>query len=210
MTATLTSRDLNQYRIFFDDRTAIYVSFEGKELKGATFMEFDRNISVVAQGDKSNVDLSVFATDDGQGYVYRMDSGKSFNGTPIITRMATAYYHYGSPRTWKAFKKATGEVTGETGQVFNMKVSFDYGEPDIAVGVWYEPALYAVGGGAVYSVDKWGEMVYGSSAVVNRSPVHIQGIGTNMSYKVLSNETYRAQHIIQNIITDYELLSRRV
>lgn len=210
VTATLTSRDLNQYRIFFDDRTAIYVSFEGKELKGATFMQFDRNVSVAAQGDKSRVDLSVFATDDGEGYVYRMDSGTSFNGTPIICRMTTAFYHYGSPRSWKTFKRATLEVSGDKGQTFNMKVDFEYNEEGSPRTLWYTPEIYSTLSNSSYGSDRWGEMVYGSATVANRAPVYIQGVGTNMSYKILSNEAYRPQHIIQNIITDYEVLSRRV
>lgn len=213
ITTTLTSRDLNQYRIFFDDKTAIYVSFEGKEFKGATFMEFDRPVSVAAQGDKANVDLSVFASNEKEehwGYVYRMDSGTSFDGNPIICRLATAYFHYGSPRNWKLFKRATIEITGEQEQVFNVKADYDYSESGAPRTIWYTTEIYSILGSSIYSVDEWGSLVYGASTAANRSPIYLQGAGTNISYKVISVEAYRPQHIIQNIITDYELVSRRV
>lgn len=209
ITCTTTSRDLNQYRIFFDDRKAIYVSFEGVEFKGATFIEFERTVDSVAHGDIDGKDYNVFISGD-SGYVYLMDSGTSFNGNPIICRMSTAFFHYGSPRTWKTFKRATVEVSGDQGQTFDMKVDFDYNEAGLPATIWYTPEIYSTLSSSTYSVDKWGEMVYGASTVANRAPVYLQGFGTNMSYKFLSNETYRPQHIIQNIITDYEVLSRRV
>jgi hypothetical protein len=124
--------------------------------------------------------------------------------------MSTAFYHYGTPRQMKAFKRATLEVAADPGQSFDMKVDFDYNELGSPRTIWYEPTVYAVTGGAIYGDSKWGIMKYGvGAAATNRVPIYITGIGTNMSYKIISNETYRNQHIIQNIITDFEIIGRK-
>jgi len=211
ITTCIVNRDLNQYRIFFEDKSGIYMSFIGKELQGATFIEFPDQISCSAQGENSNqLETIVFVTNDEAGFVYIMDSGTSFDGLPIICRMSTAYYHYGSPRQRKAFKRATFEISAQNEQTFDIKVDFDYNELGSPRTIWYTPTLYNTDGGAVYSITEWGTMRYGGSAVTNRVPIYLQGIGTNMSYKILSNEMYRPQHVVQNVITDYSLVGRRI
>lgn len=211
LNCSAVSRDMNQYRLFFDDRTTIFVSFEGKEFRGATLVEYNKNVAVCAAGeDPDGLELLIFA-DGTTGYVYRMDSGTSFDGTPVTCRFSTAFFHYGSPRQLKSFKRATMEVSGDDGQTFDMKVDFDYNEVGSPRTVWYEPYVYKVSGGAIYGEGQWGIMKYGvGTAVTNRVPVYINGVGTNMSYKIISNETYRNQHIIQNIISDYEIVGRQV
>jgi len=204
----LTSKELNQYRLFFSDGKAIYVGFEGKELQGATLMQFGTRIKTAAQGQRADgSDLLVFTSDD--GYVYRMDSGRSFNGNDIVCRMVTAYYHYGSVRNFKRFKRATFEIFGENGQEIYLKCLFDYREPlQPSVG-FYEQSVFRSVGGAVWGDGVWGDMVWGSNSVTSRVPTYINGLGTNMSYLLISKERYRTQHIIQNIITDYEICGRR-
>lgn len=211
LTTTLVSRDMNQYRLFFEDKLAIFVSFEGKELRGATLVEYNKVISVAGQGEDTVGREYIIFGDGTTGFVYQMDSGTSFDGSPITCRMSTAYYHYGSPRQLKAFKRATIEVTGDSGQEFDLKVDFDYNEAGSPRTIWYTPMVYTVSGGAIYGEGKWGIMKYGvGAAATNRVPVYLIGTGTNMSYKLISNETYKGQHIVQNIITDYALVGRQV
>ena len=212
LNTTVTSRNLNQYRMFFSDRTGIYVSFEGKELQGATFVEYPIVVNISAQGeDDEKNDLIIFSTNDDQGFIYKMDSGNTFDGSIISCRLTTAFYHYGTPRQWKAFKRATFEVSAEDTQEFYMKVEFNYNELGNPNTIWHTPTVYREDGTAVWGAGSWGTMVYGvGETVTNRVPLYLQGIGTNMSYKVISNENYREPHIIQNIITDLEPVGRRV
>lgn len=211
LNCTTVSRDMNQYRMFFSDRITIFVSFEGKEFRGATLVEYNKNIAICANGeDSSGQEILIFG-DGTTGYVYRMDSGTSFDGTSITCRMSTAYFHYGSPRQLKSFKRATLEIAGDNGQSFDLKVDFDYNEVGSPRTLWYGRSIYKVDGGALYGEGLWGIMKYGVGvAATNRIPIYISGIGTNMAYKIISNETYKSQHIIQNLITDFEIIGRRV
>jgi hypothetical protein len=209
-TCSTVSRDLNQYRIFFNDSAGIFVSFEAKEFKGATTILYDRPVNVVASGELlSGKEIIVFA-DATTGYVYRMDSGTSLDGQKLLCKFSTAFNHYGTPRQRKGLRKATFEIKGEPQQVFNVRADFDYNEPGPRPR-WYTARITTPLGTSVYGRSKWGDMRYGATSVAtNRVPVYIVGQGVNISYKVSSSETYRQQHIIQNIITDYSIEGRQV
>ena len=212
ITAALTHRGLNQYRLYFSNNRAIYVSFQGKDFVGATFLEFPNPVVIAAQGDnEQGHDCLVFADGTSNGLIFRLDSGNTFDGTVIITRLATAFYHNKTPRLWKRYKRATIEVQADSGQVFNIRAQFDYNEPDSKKSIWYAPSVYKLSGAAIWGEGVWGTMVYGEgNPATSRLPVYISGVGTNVSYRVVTNMPYKGQHTIQNIITDYEQLSRRV
>lgn len=212
ITNTSVSRDLNQYRIHFDDGTSIYVSFEAREQRGATFMIFPDSIDQIATGDyEDNRQVAIFSS-PGSGYVYRMDSGPNFDGQPITATLKTAFHHYGSPRNYKAFKRLTCEIRGEAGQEFLVRGNLDYSELGTAQNIWNGVATVdtisntsSLWGKAIY-----GTFIWGAGAVTNRVITYLVGIGTNIGFNLVSKETYRGQHIIQNFIVDYELMQRRI
>ena len=209
---TSTSRDLNQYRIHFDDGESIYVSFEAKDLKGATIVRFPNPIAVIGTGeDEDGEAINVFAS-TGSGYVYKMDSGPSFDGDIILATMKTAFHHYGSPRNYKSFKRLTAEIRGEAGQQFLMRGNLDYSEQGIAQNVWNlvetKDTVYktdSVWGRAIY-----GTFIWGAGAVTNRVVSYLVGVGSNIGFNIISSEKFRGQHIVQNLVVDFELLERRI
>jgi hypothetical protein len=80
----------------------------------------------VADGYYLNqTEIIVFAHDD--GYVYRMESGNSFDGANIVASFATPYIHITDPRVRKTFYKMflytnpQGSVTTSV----NLKLDFD-------------------------------------------------------------------------------------
>jgi hypothetical protein len=207
---SVINRSLNQYRIFFSSGRGVYVSFEGGELKGATLVDFTIPISVLGSGlDVDGDDYIVFGSED--GYVYRMDSGKSFNGKAIVCFGKTAFYNYGSERNYKLFKKSTFEIFAENGQQFSVKTLFDYQEPEQPRGT--RPNSVTISrktGQSTWGLEKWGVMTWGGTFTVTANAgLFAGGLGVNMSYTFISGDKYRDQHIIQNIITDYILCARR-
>lgn len=207
---TTVSRDMNQYRVFLADGSAVFVSFNGTELKGATTIEYNRVIGPIASGDINGEATIVFGSDT--GFLYKMDSGTSFDGEEIFCAMSTPYFHYGSPRNNKALKRATVEVRGGKDQVFATRVFFDYSELDVTPGIWNETSVYSDGIlTSIWGVSIWGDFVWGKmSEATNRLHMYLQGVGTNFSYRILSRERYRPQHTIQNIISDYEVIGRSI
>ena len=210
LTCTSVSRDLNQYRIHFDDGLSIYVSFEGKDQQGATFIRFPDPVHNVAMGeDKEGRAISIFST-PGSAYIYKMDSGPSFNGAAITATLKTAFYHFGTPRSYKAFKRLTAEIRGEVNQEFLMRGNLDYSEIGVAQNIWNLLATKSTvsENSSIYGSAIYGSFIWGAGAVTNRVVAYLIGIGTNIGFNMVSKEEYRAQHIIQNLIVDYEILNR--
>jgi len=139
-----------------------------------------------------------------------MDSGESFDSFNIITKMTTSYYHYKSPRNWKRFISVMveGDSTSET--IFDIKVDYDYGSKDLPTTEWIESKTGETVGGSLYGTAEYGTAIYGSGVVLSRTPVYLTGFGTNASFKILTNLRFTRQHVIQNLLVDHTILSRRI
>lgn len=80
--ASCVVRDKNQYRLFFSDKTAIYVTMNGTKLKGMMPVELQHQVVTVwSEEDGSGNEEVFFGCDD--GYVYQMEKGTSFDGDNI-------------------------------------------------------------------------------------------------------------------------------
>lgn len=210
--SVMVSKELNQYRLFFNDNTAIYMSFESKELKGSTIMQFPKMVATVATGeDKSLKEYNIFSDGEDNGYVYRMDSGHNFDGSEIICRATTAFYHYSTPTVYKQLIGVEMEIAGENGQEFNIQANFDYLEPNQPTTIWVSGDLNSFIGTAIWGTSVWGTMRYGQAVTAtNRISLYLQGVGTKISYKIITEDKYRSPHTLQNIITNYKRMARRV
>jgi len=218
LTTSIVSRDLNQYRLFFSTGLGIIVSFKGKELQGATFTQFPIAVTHTTEGPLSNkrnvllftTDTEEYANEEVDGYVYVMDSGTSFDSHPIITKMVTSYSHYGSPRAWKRFISAMIEGETSVDTIFDVKIDFDYGSRQLPRTETNFGLAGEVVGGSLYGTSEYGTAIYGSGPVLSSTPVYLTGFGTNASFKILTNLRFVEQHVMQNILVDYTLLSRRI
>lgn len=207
VTSAIVSRTRNQYRLFFSNGSALFFSFYNKELRGVTIIQYNNPVytayeSVDANGDE----FIVFTSDD--GYVYRMDSGTSFNGDEIPTRLSTAYYHYRSPRNWKRWKSVMFEVAAADSIDVNIKASYDYDGNELPRG---EQTLKTLtGAGGIWDVGLWDVMKWGSSEETNRFLHYIKGISSNISISLSTSSKFARQHTLQNLIMDYELARRQL
>ena len=122
VTASVVVRGKNQYRLFFDDGTGVYVTFDGQKLKGITLVRFPdvvRKALSVIQDDGS--ELVLIGCDSGR--VNRLDVGSSFAGKPIQFFCAMSFNHFKSSSLLKHFKRVEIEVQPEG--FFKMDVGYD-------------------------------------------------------------------------------------
>lgn len=208
ITCAVSARDQNHYRLFFNNGTAIYWTFHNKKVKGAGIIRFDHAVRNISEAENSQGAQSIYFTaDDDQGYIYKMDSGTSFNGEVIRTKMVSAYYHYNSPRSWKHFIDLQFEITSENGSRFSVATDYDYRDPLLPGNASEKQTLKGIGG-------RWGEAVWGQfiwgGAYVARPIYYVYGYGTNMAVCLRTEDKYRASHIIHNFITEYTVHDRRV
>ncbi len=220
MTCSFAHRDLNQYRIYFSNGLGIIVSFKGKEMLGATYTLYPYPVSIVTHGNFRGEDgVTFFASEldtnaedeDIEGLVFKAASGKNFDGTKILTRGETAFYHYGTPRNWKRFVSCMIEANVATPIPFYFRVDYDYAESALPFTQWMEGSSGSSGtGNSLYGFAEYGVNTYGGSAVTFRQPVYLLGFGTNMSLQWATSEAWYNPHSLQNIIVDYDVLGRRI
>lgn len=203
ISGSLIDRRNNQYKLFFSDGTALYFSFNiDKKVKGVTKIIYPIPISHITQS--SNGVQKYFTSSS--GYAYRMDSGTSFDGAPIITYLLTAFYHYKTPGVWKHFKKITGEFSMEGGLAITVRALFDFQEEGFPKTVSEEYLSKGVAG--LWDYDRWGEFSWGISDI-QKGSMYLRGYGTNMAIDLRTSSKYKRPHVINNLIVEYALGKRQ-
>lgn len=131
--ASCVVRKKNQYRVFFSNGTALYMTLKNKNLLGITPVKLVDAVTCIcsAEGSSGTEEIYFGSTD---GFVYQMDIGTSFDGDPIAWNAELAYNHCGSPRQLKTFRKGVTEVTGTDYCEFSAGYSLSYGSTEYAPG----------------------------------------------------------------------------
>lgn len=123
-------KDKNQFRLFFQGGTAMYLTFSGAKLTGCMPIQYADNIVYSHSVELANGVESVFYGDD-VGNVYVADNGPSFSGQTITAFFKTQYNHCKSPRVLKRFRKVTFEVGGSGYADFQLGAELGYGNYDL-------------------------------------------------------------------------------
>jgi len=205
----ITNRSANQYILIFNGpqyAEGLVFSFKGKRLKGATKIKLSHRIYNVAEGKNTNREDEIYVGSD-DGYVFKMFTGTSFDGETIDTRLATSFYHYGSPTRWKHFKEVMFEVTGDSYTDLTYRADFDYNESYMPTSVTETDSISSSGG--VWGVGVWGTFTWGGGNV-DRIKDKIAGYGSNMRLLLVSSSKYKNPHSLHNMVVQYTLGSTKV
>lgn len=128
-TASCVNRNRGQYRLFFSNGYAFYLTMHGSKVVGIMPILFP-DVARCAWADKmaNGAEVSFFGSDS--GYVYQLDSGTSFNGKSLEAFINLAYNFERSPRTLKTYRGGALEVSGSSYIEFNAGYSLGYGSTD--------------------------------------------------------------------------------
>lgn len=137
--ASCIVRQKNQYRVFFTNGEAVFVTYSASKLLGMTTISYQHDVACITslEGAGGREEIYFGSSD---GYVRQAEIGTSFDGSPINWSMDLAFNHFGGPRQLKRFRKAVMEVTGSGYSEFAFSSSLAYGSeefdqtPDITVG----------------------------------------------------------------------------
>ena len=90
--ASTVVRDKNQYRLFFSDSTALYITMEGAEIVGVMPVILDHVVTCAwSLEDATGSEEIFFGSDD--GFLYQMEKGTSFDGENIYGYIDTHFDH---------------------------------------------------------------------------------------------------------------------
>lgn len=202
VTASLISKTKNQYRVFFNDGTAIYATFDGNKIKGFMTQSLLDNtgnpmiVNVATNGEDANGNEIIFAgaTD---GYVYQIDKGTSFDGYQVEAFIVLSYVHINSPEYIKDFLKMVMEVSATSTISIYMTPDFDYSDREDI-----QQIITTLSGGGRWNVAKWNQFLWSSPGVGNPE-AYIDGAGKNISVLVYTEETYAAPHTLHGMTLHY-------
>ncbi len=107
--ASCVVRDKNQYRLFFSDKTALYITMDGAKITGIMPILLGHQVTCVWSQEESDGSEEIyFGCDD--GFVYQMEKGTSFDGDAIY---AYFYTHFDHGKSIEWMKSYEGPVTIE-------------------------------------------------------------------------------------------------
>lgn len=195
VSASVTFRNKNQYRLCLTNGDILTMSFIGKQIRGFTLSSYPIPVRCISASVRSDSYLANVDTDDhiffgsDNGFVYQMDAGTSFDGVamPLFFRLPPFYGKY--PRNKKVFRTVELEVETETGgQVtLYLKPYFTLFEPFRAEGVTQNILTDTTGG--FWNVDNWNEFFWstGDSDQYYSSEIRATGCGLSLTIGSYSN-----------------------
>ena len=194
-------RGKNQYRIFFNDKTGLAMTFINKKNQGIMPFTMADQVTCLASVEDANGFEVLYAGFD-DGYVRRLDSGNNFDGSEVASFIRTAYYHYDSPGKRKRFRELNLEMNADTSTTLTVTPDYDFGgtftPPSSPVSSSYDVTVTA---------DQWNQDDISNSStgvtVVASERVKINGIGTNMGLIIANSSTYDKPITLQGAYVDY-------
>lgn len=197
--ASCIVREKNQYRIFFSDNYALYVTMAGGKVIGMMPIALSHEVTCVWSGEFSDGAERIFFGSTG-GMVYEMDAGTSFDGAPMQTYLNFVFFHANSPLVEKRWRMANVEVSGDGYAEFDFGYSLGYQSDDI-------PLPDTVTGSAVLASGAWDSGVWDSGYWDGRSLVparfKLDGTATNISIRFLQNSDYFAPITVSSAMFNY-------
>jgi len=199
--ASLRVRGKNQYRLYFDDKTGVEMTFINKRNQGLMPFTLDNQITCTASvEDNDGFEILYAGFDD--GYVRRIDSGTSFDGATVDSFIRTAYYHYDSPGTRKRFRELNLEINADTSTTLTVTPTYDFGGT-------FSPKTSPVS--SSYSVDvtadQWNEDDISNAStgitVLASQRIKINGIGMNMGLIIANSSIYDKPITLQGAVVDH-------
>ncbi len=136
LTNSTLCRRKSQYRVFFSDGWALYITIANNKLLGCMPIYFPNPVFCTYEGKKNDgTDVMYFGSTNGM--VYQMEKGTSFDGAEIDASFTLNISNAKSPRTLKRYRKAIFEIStyGSSFALFDFSYilgydSSEYNQPD--------------------------------------------------------------------------------
>jgi hypothetical protein len=191
--SSVVIKNKSQFRYFFPSETGSVTDAFGiigglrfaNNSVGWEFGELLGIRSFAAYSDSIN-SIETTVHGDLDGYVFKQESGNSFNGADVIAVYATPFFYFDSTERRKIFHKLSIYTRPEGTSEFNLAVYYDWDDPNK-----YNPNSYGLSTqGAILRYFSTGG-TYGSTFTFggSSSPVlekNIQGSGRSVGFVITS------------------------
>jgi hypothetical protein len=199
--SSVVIKNKSQFRYFFPNETGSASDAFGiigglRFANNSVGWEFGELLGIRSFVAYSDIINSIETTVHGDldGYVFKQESGNSFNGSDVLAVYATPFFYFDSTERRKVFHKLSIYTRPEGTSEFNLAVYYDWDDPNK-----YNPNSYSMSTqGAILRYFSTGG-TYGSTFTFggSSSPVlekNIQGSGRSVSFRYYVNRSQK--HLI--------------
>ena len=130
-TASTVVRKKSQYRLFFSDKNALYITTKNNKILGMMPMLLKHKVTCITSAEDGDGNEEIFFGSD-DGFVYQMERGTSFDGQSIDYYGDFHYVHVGSPNQKKRWRSVVWEVDGSGYHEFTFSYQLGYGTAGVA------------------------------------------------------------------------------
>lgn len=190
--ASAVYKTRNQYRVFFNDKTALAMTANGNKVVGFMPIQYAHQVSCYYSGNKiDGSEVAFFG--DSDGYVYQDNVGTSFDGQAIESWLRLPFSHFGSPRYRKRFRRLICDMSVPGYTELRMSYEIDGGSAEVDPGVAQYVTSY--GSGGYWDQFTWEQFTWDTEVVVAPS-LTLDGTGKNISVLFYGNSAICGQHTI--------------
>jgi hypothetical protein len=196
---SMTNTENGQYRVFFSDGTALYMTVVNGRVAGTMPIQMKDAVSCVTQGLNSDGQTVAFfgATN---GFVYQIDKGTSFDGEDIIGHIDLVYNATGSPRILKRYRKAVLEVTGDSYCEFGFGYKLGYGTQDLTQSATQGQSTDLRS--SFWDEGQWDNVVLDGNEI-SPNEIDLTGSAENMAISISSISALFKPFTVNSVIVHY-------
>ncbi len=195
-------KDRNQYRVFFNTGSALYLTVINGKVVGIMPQQFPDVLACVFRYDQLNGNEVIYAGGQNSGYVYQMERGPSFDGANIDAYLTLNWYNANTPRLLKSFRRASLEVSGSfyADMSVGYQLAYQSSELDQSIGNIDAPSNFS--GSPFWDAFTW-DMATWDGTTLSPSEVKVEGNAENIQFTISSTTNYINQYVISSIIPHY-------
>lgn len=180
------ARDKSQYRLFFSNKRALYITTDNDKIVGMCPQLFAHNVTFTySVEDSAGNEVMFMGTTD--GHLMQMERGTSWDGEQIEVQFSTHFIHSKSPRREKVYEEFSIEASGDGYAQFEVSYELGYGSTDIPQAA-YESKELAFSG-VFWDAFTWDSFFWDGQTLF---PTHLNldGTGENISFLFKSSSDY--------------------
>lgn len=194
-------RDKNQYRLFFTDGYGVYVTMDGKKVRGIMPVLFPDIVRSMWTAEKNDgTEVMFFGASD--GFVYQMERGTSFDGDAIDHFLYLVFNPSRSPRIKKHYRALELEIQGETYAAFSVGHQLGYGSE---ITVQREPQEISQGFSvSMWDVFTWDNFMWDGNSLAP-ARMKLGGRAVNISLMFTGSSDYIDSFTVSGALLDYSM-----
>lgn len=203
LSASAILRSKSQYRVFFSDGAALFVTMVNQQYLGTAQMLLPNPVFVCDETVTANgTEVSYFGSNDGLGYVYQMDVGTSFDGADIGAFITLAWDAIKSPEILKRFRAVSMEMQGSSFASVTFGYQLGYGSSSIS-----QPNNVTRDSGFVgsnWDSFTWDNFVWDGQTLIP-TRLDMTGTGENIQVTISSGTNYIGAFNVNSLIYHFSM-----